>query len=431
MTSNDIQNALKIFLGSTQAKKLYIGSTLIYQDSSSSLPYDAELEYLESTGTQYIKSGIINNDNVSVELKMSASGTNCLSGGELDNANNNKYKFGADGNGYVYFGIGPLNNTSSRKFTLDSPCTFYISKGSQSVIDEYGKQVLSGTSSVETYSPYDITLFRFRQGTKFINTSGNTRIFYCNIIDGNNSMELIPVRVGQVGYLYDKISGQLFENQGTGDFVLGPDKGAAPYVSNLPSGYTELKWIKSTATGGQYIDLNIKLYETLNTDYDIAIKAIHFGKGLDNTQPTLFGCQNETSPWPGTFIREGSNNYMVGRYIGGTSKDNNITKMNTVFELPVQTPPNKDVTSVDNGGQTHNYGTSLFCAFTGSNSSPYRYAEAAIHYFKLFVEGVLVRDMIPCRDPNNIVGLYDLVNDVFYSSPNGNAFVAGPEINKY
>ena len=33
----------------------------------------------------------------------------------------------------------------------------------------------------------------------------------------------IPVRVGQVGYLYDKVSGQLFGNQGTGAFVVGPD----------------------------------------------------------------------------------------------------------------------------------------------------------------------------------------------------------------
>jgi hypothetical protein len=36
--------------------------------------------------------------------------------------------------------------------------------------------------------------------------------------------------------------------------------------------------------------------------------------------------------------------------------------------------------------------------------------------------------MIPCIDPNNVVGLYDLVNDVFYSSPNGAAFIAGPKI---
>lgn len=31
------------------------------------------------------------------------------------------------------------------------------------------------------------------------------------------------VRVGNVGYMYDKVSGELFGNSGTSDFVLGPD----------------------------------------------------------------------------------------------------------------------------------------------------------------------------------------------------------------
>ena len=35
--------------------------------------------------------------------------------------------------------------------------------------------------------------------------------------------DFIPVRVGTVGYMYDRVSGQLFGNAGTGDFVLGPD----------------------------------------------------------------------------------------------------------------------------------------------------------------------------------------------------------------
>ena len=37
-------------------------------------------------------------------------------------------------------------------------------------------------------------------------------------------MSIIPVRKGTVGYLYDRVSGKLFYNAGTGDFVLGPDK---------------------------------------------------------------------------------------------------------------------------------------------------------------------------------------------------------------
>lgn len=36
--------------------------------------------------------------------------------------------------------------------------------------------------------------------------------------------DFIPVRVGQVGYLYDRVSGQLFGKYGTGDFIVGPDK---------------------------------------------------------------------------------------------------------------------------------------------------------------------------------------------------------------
>ena len=35
--------------------------------------------------------------------------------------------------------------------------------------------------------------------------------------------DYIPVRVGQVGYMYDRVSRRLFGNAGTGAFVLGPD----------------------------------------------------------------------------------------------------------------------------------------------------------------------------------------------------------------
>jgi hypothetical protein len=51
----------------------------------------------------------------------------------------------------------------------------------------------------------------------------------------------------------------------------------------LPAGYTELEYISSTTSGGEYIDLNIKLYETANTEYDIAIKFNIKGAGSDNT----------------------------------------------------------------------------------------------------------------------------------------------------
>lgn len=173
------------------------------------------------------------------------------------------------------------------------------------------------------------------------------------------------------------------------------------------------------------------LYDTLNKNYDIAIKYNVIGGGSDNNQPTLFGCQNTTSPWPGTFIRmdNARSTTTIGRYIGGTNKNNDLGNNNTDIELPVQTAPNKNVTNLNNGGQTHTWGTSLFCTFNSQDkTSVNRFIEAKLYYFKLFVEGILVRDMVPCIDSNSVVGLYDLVNDVFYSSPNGAAFVAGPTV---
>ena len=38
------------------------------------------------------------------------------------------------------------------------------------------------------------------------------------------------------------------------------------------------------------------------------------------------------------------------------------------------------------------------------------------------------RDMIPCINPNNVVGMYDMVEGVFYGSANEYEFAAGPVI---
>ena len=55
--------------------------------------------------------------------------------------------------------------------------------------------------------------------------SASCRIYEVKISQGNDIiMDLIPVRKNGVGYMFDKISKQLFSNQGTGTFILGPDK---------------------------------------------------------------------------------------------------------------------------------------------------------------------------------------------------------------
>ena len=200
--------------------------------------------------------------------------------------------------------------------------------------------------------------------------------------------------------------------------------------SRLPEGYTELEYIASTSSGGQYIDLNILLYDVLDKPYDIAIKFNLIGNGSDNDfQATIFGCQDNTgSHWPGTFIRRNGNTNVQGRYIGGSNKDNTIGYLGNIIELTEKTPPSKNVYNYNNSGKVHSWGTSLFCAFADANGTPMRQSEAKIYYFKLFVSSTLVRDLVPCKNSNDVIGMYDLVNNTFYTSPNNVAFVGGNEV---
>ena len=48
----------KIYLGSEEISKVYFEDKKIYDNSISFLPYDAEVEYIQSSGTQYINTQI-------------------------------------------------------------------------------------------------------------------------------------------------------------------------------------------------------------------------------------------------------------------------------------------------------------------------------------------------------------------------------------
>jgi hypothetical protein len=84
-------------------------------------------------------------------------------------------------------------------------------------------------SSTGTWSTigYPICLFIYFSGepTQEGNAGVGLRIYYCKIYDNNNLVrDFVPVRVGTTGYMYDKVSRQLFGNIGSGSFTLGPDK---------------------------------------------------------------------------------------------------------------------------------------------------------------------------------------------------------------
>ena len=64
---NITNNIIDITVGSTPIEKACIGSSLVWEKNSPVLPYDAQVEYLTSSGTQYIDTGISYDSTVKID----------------------------------------------------------------------------------------------------------------------------------------------------------------------------------------------------------------------------------------------------------------------------------------------------------------------------------------------------------------------------
>lgn len=179
-----------------------------------SLPYDAEIEYLEGTGTQYIDTLLKGNLNTVFYIKFKGTmvvGTDGLFGS----------RGGTSDNLSVFFG-----NKKTQRFGSQSTTSFSFSVGTEYEVTISKSGLTVGESSVswnQTASFQTRTnMYLFFAGGSFNKFSG--KIYAAKIWSGEDLVaDFIPVRVGQVGYMYDKVSKQMFGNAGTGDFILGND----------------------------------------------------------------------------------------------------------------------------------------------------------------------------------------------------------------
>ena len=218
----------------TSARQIYLGSR-----RGPALPYDAEVEYLESTGTQWIDTGVFLSG--SSKIGMSAI---------LPDLYENLALFGAS-NGAAYnngevslFISGP---TLPKKLTAVYP----TSNSSSTIVSisnrpKYTPNVLSemsfdGTGFSIQGIKYPSTWYSAYQAERTcalfaVNRSGGNGQYCSKIkvsmfsIDKGGVLvrDMISVRFTNEqgvseGAMYDRVSGQLFRNSGTGVFGFGTD----------------------------------------------------------------------------------------------------------------------------------------------------------------------------------------------------------------
>ena len=189
------------------------------------------VEYLQSNGSQYINTGYIlkANDKVEVTVSMQGSGLyNGVFGARKNDYEHNAYalfgRFGSQ-NKFVYTRTGDerSGNTIRTNVIYDvttdgSTCT--IMQGDTLV------QTLTNTGTVEDcVNPCGLFVLNTYNGADGFNkdTYGYMKIYSFKITDSNDNvvMDLIPVREGTTGYMYDKVTGDVLTNYGT--FLYGED----------------------------------------------------------------------------------------------------------------------------------------------------------------------------------------------------------------
>lgn len=186
----------------------------------------------------------------------------------------------------------------------------------------------------------------------------------------------------------------------------------------LPSGYTQVDYIESSGT--QYIDTEY----IANTSTEVHTKFLLNNKNKFG----LYGGQITGKDTNLRFFADSGSLYIA--HGGNRRQQVNNLEINIEYELQ-----HKKSECVINGVQYISSGSNDFqrttltiCKCNGFDINGY-FLNGRIYYFKIYDSGTLVRNFIPCyRNSDNKVGLYDLVNNVFYANQGTGEFTYGTKI---
>ena len=178
------------------------------------LPYDAEVEYLESNGDRYIDTGI----KADYGLIYRVDAETFINAGCVFGAYDRRMIMQINIDSYV------LYNTSR---IVRNPSGFRVGVRCEEILgpniykhDGVSLPATFGTENVNS----NVVLFGRSENTSY-SQNFKGRIFGFSIsLNGNEIIDFIPVKKDGLGYMYDSVSGHLFGEVYARPFVIGPDK---------------------------------------------------------------------------------------------------------------------------------------------------------------------------------------------------------------
>lgn len=234
------------------------GARMLFEQRGPKLPYDAEVEWIETDGVgSYINTGINSSLNFSLEIDCQLMSKHNLA------ARPNSTLFGARGSASFTLGARfsyMLTTSSGKNLMYFRVPTTSPSEGPENdyerhviritatecYIDDVSVPVTSPVTSSTPYLGHPFCIGR--DGILDVDedyrlrTYANARFYAVKIYEnGIFVRDMIPVcftnELGQAeGAMYDRVSGEIFRNQGTGAFGFGTDIAGGGYkcLGRLP-----------------------------------------------------------------------------------------------------------------------------------------------------------------------------------------------------
>lgn len=189
----------------------------------------------------------------------------------------------------------------------------------------------------------------------------------------------------------------------------------------LPSGYTQVEYIQSSSSGGQYINTRF------SPDSNTRIVCTVYGFDTSKGSQFVFGSRISSSSNAFTLLCTDNQAYRsdFGANQATFSTSVNISGMLTIDKNKTTTTLNGN-DNVNNTAQSFTSPLNIYLLACNTNGAAGNYAvNIKLYSCKIFNNGTLVRNFIPCKNSNGTVGMYDLVNSTFYTNAGTGVFTAG------
>lgn len=407
-----------------------------------------QVEYIQSTGVQRIKTNIQPTSKYKIEEEFAItdrSVTSCLWCARGSNTGVNSTTAFNLGNSQVRCDYGVNASminigiiTANQKYTLTMDAEKWYLDG-----------VLKTTMSAATYtagSKLQLMASHYNGIDANLGNYAKMKLYRFSVwnADGELVGNFIPCyrRSDNMAGLYDTVEGGFYTNSGSGTLGVGQDVNnpIINFVTPLAKiEYQQVEYIQSS--GNQYINTGYYWQsETTQIEADIMVTSNSGAQSLWGSEEYQTASTNSRYFSGIPYGSNGSYSY----YIGNTGYSGVSIGMNTRATVVATTTTAKKVTVTVNGttklDQTYNTtcqahaatfeseSKGLIYIFSNHNSNkttnynPTQYVGGMrLYRFKMWDDNTLVRDFVPCyRKSDNKIGLIDIVNNVFYTTPVGN-----------